>query len=200
MFAYCCNNPVMYNDYSGEFLHIIAGAFVNAVISFVSAVVTEISEKKFDNTDEFNWGDVWRSTGIGAVEGALIASFPTMAPLISTGACAADSLLDGLLDKKSPGDLIIDTITSAGFGFAGSDGSDFVKGGIMDDVLGAFGNIMKRGSHPAVKNRASAILKNASNAILDSLSSGLFGGLMYDGLAAFSSWCAKSVIEYYLGG
>jgi RHS repeat-associated protein len=79
-YAYCANNPVIYRDYNGEFIHILIGAVVGGVVNWVSHGC------KF-NSEGLSY------FGTGAAAGALTAAFPGAAPLIAGGLGSANSIL-----------------------------------------------------------------------------------------------------------
>ena len=73
LFAYCQNNPVMFDDETGYFfwfLFIIA-IIGSAVISAGADIITQGITKGWDN---INWGQVAWSAFTGALSGALMAS------------------------------------------------------------------------------------------------------------------------------
>ena len=58
--AYCGNNPVARSDSEGEFWHILAGAAVGALSSFVASVATQCITKK----GEIDWNSAKETVGI----------------------------------------------------------------------------------------------------------------------------------------
>lgn len=69
LYVYCINNPAIYSDSSGKFIHIAIGAAIGAV----ALGVTNYAKQKAAG-GEINMKEVWASAGVGAAGGALIAT------------------------------------------------------------------------------------------------------------------------------
>jgi hypothetical protein len=76
-YTYCLNNPLVYTDPSGEFIHIIIGAAVGGVIN--------LGVKAFQGKIDC-WGDGFAAFGIGAAAGAIGAATGGAAFLAAGGA------------------------------------------------------------------------------------------------------------------
>ena len=66
LFAYCLNNPIIFKDEDGEWVHLAVGAAVGAV---VSGAISAISQYK--TTGNINWGVVGVNAVSGAISGAI---------------------------------------------------------------------------------------------------------------------------------
>lgn len=76
-YGYCYNNPFMYTDPSGEWIHIVAGAIIGGVVNLtVKAVQGKIN----------SWGDGFAAFGIGAAAGAIGAATGGVAFTMAGGA------------------------------------------------------------------------------------------------------------------
>ena len=191
----------MRKDNGGEWWNVLVGAVVGAGISFIGAVVSEFAEQALDAKDEFDWGDVWISTGIGAVEGALVAIAPGMAGAISSGASALDTLIDGVRDGDNASEIVVDTLLSGAIGYvSGAGGSDFVKGGkIINEAATSLMNAIKKGVHPAVKKAARKAVKKAAKYIGKSFGLGVFEEFAYGGVYEFGSKYINVVVDRAFG-
>jgi len=69
MSPYCAmaNNPILYNDPDGDWIHIAVGAVIGAGIN-VATHWDDIT------SDGFNWGEFGKAAGIGAVAGGITAA------------------------------------------------------------------------------------------------------------------------------
>ena len=115
MFTYCNNNPIIGADPNGEWLNVLIGAVVGAVVNVVTAIV---DEKPLD--------EVIVSAACGAAGGALSAM--GMGGLGGAISSFADSAYGNAKDiingKKTLGEAFVDTTVSTGIGFLfGASGS-----------------------------------------------------------------------------
>ena len=92
LFAYCLNNPVMFKDEDGEWVHLAVGAVVGAITSVVGAAIA----------GQRGWS-LALSAVTGAVSGALAASGVGLIGQIVGGAAigAAGNLIEQKAIKKS---------------------------------------------------------------------------------------------------
>ena len=194
MFAYCGNNPVSRADDGGEWWNVVAGAVIGAAVNFIGAVITELAEERLctDDTKEFDWGDVWLSTGIGAAEGALTALCPGAAVFISAGANMAETIIDGVDDGDSAGEIVLNTVVAGAFGMVGADDVTFIKGGIVNDAVSSIGNAFGKGIHPRVRKAAKATVAGAVAEIGNAFWGGIRDSVIYGGLEEFTSWYAEN--------
>ena len=206
LYAYCSDNPVNNVDSSGNLaislvVMLFVGAAVNATISFAGGVIAEIAEQRLDPTDEFDWGDVLISTGIGAFEGALTVLFPGAAPYISAGASVLDTAIDGMRDGNGLGEIVLDAIFSGTIGlFAGSGGNDLLKGqNMVENAIKSFGKAFGRGIHPQIKKTARKAvvrgIKYIAKEMIGSIGSGLMESFAYGGIEEFCSWYTQEIIN-----
>ena len=196
LFAYCDNNPVMRSDQGGRFWNIVIGAVVGATINMVSSIISEAIE------GDFTWKDVGQiaiSTVIGAAEGALTAVCPAASSAISAVASATDTAINGIIDGDSAEEIVTNTLLSSAIGaVGGSGGSDFIKGGkLINDAVGAIGNIAKKGVPPAVKQAARKLIKKAAKNVWKSYASGQMEDFAYGAIYEFSSFYTGTFIHRY---
>ncbi len=156
MFAYCGNNPVLRIDDNGEFYHIIIGAAIGGISSFVSTLITGGS-----------LSDALISAAFGSASGALTAAFPAFGALIGAGFGAAESVVLDVKNKEdneyTVTDIVINATISAGFGaMSGACESYFMSKSVDADIRGiktALKGTVK-GNHPAVKKSAEKVVKS----------------------------------------
>ncbi len=72
-FVYCANNPVMFTDYTGEFIisALLIGAGIGLLIGGTASAVSQGVENGFEN---INWAVVGVDAVSGAISGALAAT------------------------------------------------------------------------------------------------------------------------------
>ena len=88
LYAYCHNNPVTYDDPSGHFLHIVAGALLGAAFDAAMDIGSQmLFEKKSFN--ELDWRSVAISAGEGAITGGIGAATGGASLAASAGAKVA---------------------------------------------------------------------------------------------------------------
>ena len=70
LYTYCTNNPIIYDDPTGHWLHIVAGAFFGGIIGGAMDIGSQMlfEHKSFS---EIKWKSVWLSAAEGAISGAL---------------------------------------------------------------------------------------------------------------------------------
>lgn len=114
-YLYCLNDPKVYVDKDGAFLHILAGAaagaLTGAVVAGVHSVLTE---------GHVDWATVGGAAIGGAVTGAVVAACPAAAPA-AVGALGGGttSLAIGILKGESAGQIAVETVIGAGAGALG---------------------------------------------------------------------------------
>jgi len=118
LYAYCINNPVIFDDPSGEFVHIIVGAAIGAV---ALGVINYNAQKA--SGGQFSQKEFWASVGIGAGGGALVA----------TGVGAAAGI--GLMGGATAGATAVG-VASGGATISVTAGSGALLGGTMIGVGG----------------------------------------------------------------
>ena len=104
------------------------GAPIGRPYDFKLSYYGLIVEQAINPNDEFDWGDVFISTAIGAAEGALTAMCPGAGVFISSAASATETLIDGIRDGDSVSEIATNTLISTVVGAAGgSGGNSFLK-------------------------------------------------------------------------
>ena len=157
MFAYCRNNPGIAADENGEWLNIIIGAFVGAVVNTVTAI---IREKPID--------EIIVSGVCGAVNGGLAAmGFGAAAGAVTSFIDSAyGNAKDVMNGKKTVGQAIVgtavDTAVGAAFGAMGSASASEIATSrqVSDAAWNGVKTLFRETVHPAVKETA----KKAINA------------------------------------
>ena len=190
MFAYCNNNPIIAIDENGEWFHIVVGAVVGGISSFISSVVTDVIAG-----NEVDWCGAAISAGTGAAAGALVAAFPACAGLISAGASATESVIDDLRAGSNLQTTVTNATISAGFGyFLGSAGSSNAK--LLNEAGRSIPQALK-GNHPLVRKGAKKVIKKAAKTILKSLvvdtAEGVSYGLVEKGTKVF----VRQIVKCY---
>ena len=152
----------MRGDNGGEFWHIVIGAVVGGVGSFVSTLVTGGSLE-----------DALISASFGVASGALTAALPGFGAIINAGFSAAESIVLDVKNMKSENltvtDIVINATVSAGFGaLTGSNDSYFSSKAFVDDFVNvrhAFKKTFK-GNHPIVKKQANKCIAGFKKNVL----------------------------------
>ena len=98
------NNPLMYNDPSGEFLHLIIGAIIGGLFNWIA------------NGAEFSWKGLGHFF-VGAVSGALGAGVGAGLTAFSAGGSFMTGFLAGT--KAIASGFLTGFAVGAGAGFAG---------------------------------------------------------------------------------
>ena len=145
MFAYCENDPVNGSDPNGEWVHILVGGALGAVMSFATSLVCGESIDR-----------ALKSAAWGAASGALSAAFPGAGAVINVGMSVAESIVNDCSDKKDTGTVIANAFTTAIFStITGSRSSYITSKGAWDDIGEVIKTAAKRtsGNHPNVKNQ-----------------------------------------------
>lgn len=84
-YNYCWNNSLIYVDYDGKFPTIIAGAIIGGVVSFTSAIVTQVILDR-----KVNWKETFVDTVGGAIKGGIAGSgIGIVGGVLATGATGA---------------------------------------------------------------------------------------------------------------
>ena len=152
MFAYCNNNPVIAADANGEWLHLIIGAAVGAV---VNAVVTTVEAVATDGWDALSEGETWAKIGIsaatGAASGLLAASGVGLVGAIAGNAAIsmAGNAANQVIDNK---------------GFKNFDTGDMLLDGVVGGVCGAWGGKgASYGNTAGIKSAGKTLMKNLTS-------------------------------------
>jgi hypothetical protein len=135
-YAYCANNPVIYGDENGEFIHILIGAVVGGVVNWVSHGC------KF-NSEGLSY------FGTGALAGGLTAAFPGAASFIAGGLGTSNSILqqgyaNGWNNIKF-GQALFDGITSGLTAYVGGQFSSYLRNTRL-------GNLVESIESPLLRN------------------------------------------------
>ena len=195
LFAYCDNNPITRIDEDGEFWNVVAGAVVGGLVTGISELAMGTSCKKIT---------FWTSVAFGAAEGALTALFPSASIAISSGISSLESITNGVIENKRIGDIVIETGMSAFFGaVSGADGSDFVKGGLMNDAVDSLGDLWRdfwgKGITKKAYRQAKSTLKKAVKQIKKPLFDDFPGNCAFSALEKGAAWYYKKIAERCFG-
>ena len=156
LYAYCDNNPVVRADSSGYVWHIVAGAAIGGVSSFVATLVTEQSIEK-----------AILSAGLGMVSGALTAAIPSAGFFIDVGFSILEEVITNCIEKKPVDIKAIDSAISVSvdtLSSATSDGSRLTKE-TMEKYADAIPKLRK-GNHPTVKRTARKTFEKTNKLIV----------------------------------
>ena len=194
LFAYCQNNPISYGDNNGEWLNILIGAVVGAVVNVAAAIV---GQKPID--------EVIVSGICGAVGGGLTAAgFGTIAGAVTGFVDSAyGNIKDVANGKKSVGEAIvgttIDTALGAAFGAMGSGSSTEIKKSMQISRAGWNGvkTLLTTTIHPTVKQSAKKALRTAVKYAGKAVLSEAVSNIVSTGITKGSSWVAGKVYRYY---
>ncbi len=197
LFAYCDNNPIMRMDIGGEVWNVIVGTVVGAAISFVSSVVSELT----DDDKNVNWSKIAVSTVIGGIEGMATAIAPGATMAISATASFVESIINDVIVGEDFKTVAVNSLMSAAIGtVGGSDGSDFIIGNkLINDAFGSVKNVINKSARPGVKKAAKNTMAQARKYIGKSYISGQISDLAFGGLSAFSSWYVNAITDRMLG-
>ena len=188
MFAYCRNNPVLAADENGEWLNIVVGAIVGAVVNTVSAV---IQQKPID--------EIIVSVVCGAVSGGLTAmGFGAAVGAVTSFVDSAYSNTKAVIRGESTiGEAIVgtavDTAVGAAFGAMGAASTSEIAASRQITEAGYSGlkTLCQKGLHPVVKEAAKKAVKSvatyAAKRILTDAASGLTTGAISYGIAWYTS-------------
>lgn len=181
LFAYCDNNPVVRADNDGEFWHIVAGAVIGGVSSFISSMATGSSI-----------GDSLISAGFGALQGGLSAALPGASAIIGAGIGALESVTLDIKNNKSVSETITNAAISAGFGaITGSQISK--KSSSINKAVKAIKKTTA-GNHPVVKKAAKKLVRSAIRQIGRDSYTSIFESTAY----GYLSWGTKSFANCYI--
>ncbi|MBR6475005.1 MAG: RHS repeat-associated core domain-containing protein, partial [Lachnospiraceae bacterium] len=163
-YLYCLNDPKVYVDKDGAFLHILAGAaagaLTGAVVAGVHSVLTE---------GHVDWAAVGGAAIGGAVTGAVVTACPAAAPA-AVGALGGGttSLATGILKGESAGQIAKDTVIGT------------VTGAIGGKLFQGIGATLGKGvSNVATK----AFGQTAGKIVGETVTSGLGGGAINVGFS-----------------
>ena len=95
LYAYCCNNPVMYVDPSGHWIHLAIGAAIGGLVAATVSVVGQLIENKGDFS-KIDGVKVLTATVAGAVSGLVASTGVGLVGqiAINAGLSAANSFAD----------------------------------------------------------------------------------------------------------
>ena len=95
LYAYCCNNPVMYVDPSGHWIHLAIGAAIGGLVAATVSVVGQLIENKGDFS-KIDGVKVLTATVAGAVSGLVASTGVGLVGqiVINAGLSAANSFAD----------------------------------------------------------------------------------------------------------
>ena len=194
MFAYCRNNPVIAADENGEWLNIIIGAFVGAVVNTVTAI---IREKPID--------EIIVSGVCGAVNGGLAAmGFGAAAGAVTSFIDSAyGNAKDVMNGKKTVGQAIVgtavDTAVGAAFGAMGSASASEIATSrqVSDAAWNGVKTLFRETVHPAVKETAKKAINAAVRYSGKCLMSEVVSGGLTTAIAVGTSWYVDNLYKNY---
>ncbi len=161
-YVYVINNPLMYIDTSGQWLHILAstvvGAVAGAITGAASEVISAVVEQRPVNWKQAGVNALSGAAG-GAVSGAVFATTRSV-HLASTAGGAAGGFVGGFAGTLVNGGSVKDAFVSGGKGAISGAVGGFVGG----SVGGVLGNVGGR------------LLGNTAGQIVGSISGSASGG------------------------
>ena len=167
LYAYCGNNPVDRSDDAGEAWHILVGAGVGALSSFVASVATQLITQK----GKFDLDEAIISAGYGAITGAWVTACPGAAPYISGAMGVVESLVDDCLmsdEKISPKEIASNAIISGAFGLiTGTWDNDIVDNkALIDNSIHSLKNVLFSGVNPGVRKTSTKLVRKFNRFIV----------------------------------
>jgi RHS repeat-associated protein len=167
LYAYCGNNPVSRSDDGGEAWHILIGAGVGAISSFVASVATQFITEK----GQIDWNTAWISAGYGAITGALVAACPSAAPYINGAMSVVESLVDDCLlssEKVSPKEVVSNAAISGTFGLiTGTWDNDIVDNkALINNSVHSLKNVLFSGVNPTVRKTSNKLVRKFNRFIV----------------------------------
>ncbi|WP_101909222.1 RHS repeat domain-containing protein [Marasmitruncus massiliensis] len=123
LYTYCHNNPILYVDKNGNWIHIAIAAVVGGAIGASVNLGAQLIASK-GNWDAVNWGHVGISAASGAVGGALMSvgvPAPAAGAIVGGTGNLATQLYDngGNIEKVDWFDLGFSTMSGAAMGIVG---------------------------------------------------------------------------------
>ena len=115
----------------------------------------------------------------------------------SAAGAATSSIVEGLFDRESVGEIAVDSFISGGFGaLTGSFGSDFSKPDVINDGAKAITKLLKKkGMHPNVKKQCKKTAKKAVKYVRKAI----FSGAMEDAVYSHMEDGTKDFAKFYIG-
>ena len=109
LYAYCLNNPLMYTDPDGTYVHIIIGAGIGFIVGFIGQLISDALSSEWST-----WQDYVGSMIGGAIGGAATALTGNVLAGAAIGSLAADTITLGLnlisgKEYRSPLEILNDT-------------------------------------------------------------------------------------------
>ena len=174
LYAYCGNNPVARADNGGEAWHILIGAGVGALSSFVASVATQCITKKGEIITKkggIDWNAALISAGYGAITGALVAAYPSAAPYINGAMSVVESLVDDCLlsnEKVSPKEVVSNAAISGTFGLiTGAWDNDIVDNkALINNSVHSLKNVLFSGVNPTVRKTSTKLVRKFNRFIV----------------------------------
>ena len=185
MFAYCRNNPAIAADENGEWLNIVVGAIVGAVVNTVSAV---IQQKPID--------EIIVSGVCGAVSGGLTAmGFGAAVGAVTSFVDSAYGNAKAVVRGESTiGEAIVgtavDTAVGAAFGAMGAASTSEIATSrqVSDAAWNGVKTLLRETVHPAVKETAKKAINAAVRYSGKCLMSEVVSGDLTTAIAVGTSW------------
>jgi len=167
LYAYCGNNPIARSDDGGEAWHILFGAAVGGLSSFVASVATQFVTEK----GNIDWNEAFISAGYGMVTGALVTAFPVAAPYINGVMGAVESLIGDCLlsdEKVSPKEIASNAIISGTLGLiTGTWDNDIVANkDLINNAVHSLRNVLFSGVNPTVRKASTKLVRKFNRFIV----------------------------------
>ena len=115
LYTYCHNNPMMYDDQNGHWVHIAVGALIGAAVNTVSHAIDDYLD---DGKINSGWKSYVKEAAIGAATGALAAATGGASKWARFGIDLGTDLYDTYRSNKriTFGDVATTTVGNALFG------------------------------------------------------------------------------------
>ena len=194
MFAYCNNNPVIASDENGEWLNLVVGAIVGAVVNTAAAI---LEGKPID--------EVIVSGVCGAASGALTAAgFGAAAGAVTSFIDSAYSnTKDVIAGNKTIGqaiaETVVDTAVGTAFGAMGSGSTaDIAKSNQISSAgWNGLKTMFRDSARPAAKKAAKKAVKAAGKYAAKSFFREAGSSIVVTGISKGVNWCTGRIYKTY---
>ena len=181
LFSYCDNNPVLRKDDGGDCWHIIAGAIIGGITSFVPGLVATIK-------DDEPLSHAFISMAFGAASGALCAAVPTAALAIDAAFSAAESITLGVLKHDDAATIAVDTLLSVGFSVVTSGKGEVLNKKSTYETIESGVKAVKSAYRPAIRKAAKKQLSKTFKKIGKRVAKNQLEGAAYKAIDYGTRW------------